>query len=226
MTANGETPPLASIDDHRPAGTVVIDMHTHAFDRSMDSGISARALVEQVARRGLDGVCLTDHNAICSPQEAAALAEEHGVAVIPGMEVGTNIGHVLVFGLDRFRPELVEIKQLRRIVTEEGGAMVWAHPMRELGLPRPNWEQLPDLFEALEVLNGDHSDGTDGYYVGLAEQLGLGLTAGSDAHSLPAIGRVGTAFDGPVDGVEALVTALHARAHRALDFRTAPQRGI
>ncbi len=214
-----------AIRARRPPGGALLDLHAHGWERSLDSGASTAALVLRAAACGLDGVCLTDHNAVCAPGEAAALAEQHGVAVIPGMEVGTDIGHVLVFGLDRFRPELVHIRQLRRIALAEGAAMVWAHPMRELNLPRPDWAELPALFEALEVVNGDHNDREDGYFAQLAQALGLGCTAGSDAHSVQAIGRVATAFEAPVRDLNALIAALRVRAHAAVDLRRAPAAG-
>jgi predicted metal-dependent phosphoesterase TrpH len=197
----------------------VLDLHTHAYERSRDSGASSDALAQAAAARGLDGICLTDHNAVCSEAEAGALAEQHGVAVIPGMEVGTDTGHVLVFGLDRFHPELVHVEQLRRICLAEGAVMVWAHPMRELHLPRPDWDDLPRLFDALEVLNGDHTDGVEDYFAGLADRLALGRTGGSDAHSIQAIGRVATAFEGNVCDLTSLRHALRGGAYHAVDFR-------
>jgi predicted metal-dependent phosphoesterase TrpH len=202
-----------------PPAPARLDLHTHGWERSLDSGASALALAQRAAACGLDGICLTDHNALCPTDEARALSEQCGIAVIPGMEVGTDIGHVLAFGLDRFRPELVRIEQLRRIALAEGAVLVWAHPMRELHLPRPDWDQLPALFDALEVVNGDHQDRPDGYLAGLAQRLGLGCTAGSDAHSIQAIGRVATAFPAPVRDLRALIAALRAHAHEALDLR-------
>lgn len=203
----------------RSPGAALLDLHTHSYERSLDSGVSAAHLAMRAKEAGLSGICLTDHNAVCAPDEAAALAERFELAVIPGMEVGTDIGHVLVFGLQRFHPELVHIRQLRRIAIAEGAAMIWAHPMRELAVRRLDWEELPELFEGLEVVNGDHTDGVDGYFAELARGFGLGMTAGSDAHSAQAIGRVATAFSRPVGDLESLLAALHRRDHVVLDMR-------
>lgn len=179
----------------------------------------ADALVAQAAHRGLDGVCLTEHNALWPEQEIRVLSERHGVTVLPAMELGTDHGHILVFGLDRYHPELTFLEKLRPIVVAEGAAMVWAHPMRESDQPRPRWDELPDLFEALEVVNGDHSDRVDGYWATLADEFGLGRTAGSDVHSLPAVGRVATGFPVPVPDLETLVRLLRQHRHAPLDFR-------
>lgn len=216
MSGGEELLPVAA---QRRPGWTVLDVHTHGYERSLDSGASTGAIVARAAERGLDGICLTDHNAVCSEADALALSERYEVGVIPGMEVGTDIGHVIVFGLDRFHPELVHIEQLRRICLAEGAAMVWAHPMREMSLPRPNWDDLPRLFEALEVLNGDHTDSVDDYFADLADRLGIGRTGGSDAHSVQAVGRVATAFEGRVHDLDGLCNALRGGAYHALDFR-------
>ncbi len=217
---------LGVVADARFPGGAVVDMHCHSSDLSLDSGVRAERLVAQAAARGLDGVCLTEHNAIWDAAEARALGERHGVAVLPGMEIGSTAGHVLVFGLDRYRPELTNIERLREIVLAEGGAMVWAHPMREGDHQRPSWSSIPDLFEAVEVVNGDHTDHVDGYWATLAEELGVGRTAGSDVHSLPAVGRVGTGFPEPVPDIEALVRLLRAHRHAPLDFRPGGAHGL
>lgn len=212
--------------EHTGAGRrALADLHTHSYERSLDSGISAAQLASRARESGLDAICLTDHNALCPANEAAALGEQFELAVIPGMEVGTDIGHVLVFGLERFHPELVHVRQLRRIARTEGAVMIWAHPMRELALRRLDWEELPELFEGIEVLNGDHTDSTDGYFTEIARGLGLGMTAGSDAHSAQAIGRVATAFASPIDDLESLMAALHGRAQEVLDLRGLPSAG-
>lgn len=216
--------PLAA-ERLRPRPRALVDLHTHSYERSLDSGVSAAGLAARARESGLDAICLTDHNALCPADEAAALGERFELAVIPGMEVGTDIGHVLVFGLERFHPELVHVRQLRRIVRTEGAVMIWAHPMRELALRRLDWEELPELFEGIEVLNGDHTDSTDGYFTEIASDLGLGMTAGSDAHSAQAIGRVATAFAAPIDDLDSLIAALHDRGQDVLDLRGSPLAG-
>ncbi len=196
-------------------------MHAHSFTRSRDSGISGPTLVEHVAARGLDGVTLTEHNAIWPADEARELSERYEVVALPAMELGTDVGHVLVYGLDHYSIELLRAEILRPIVLAEGAAMVWAHPMRQVDGRRASWQEVPELFEALEVVNGDHSDRADGYYASLTRELGVGRTAGSDVHSIPAIGRVGTVFPEPVPDLETLVRLLREQQQDIFDFRTA-----
>ena len=153
--------------------------------------MKADVIAQQAAARGLDGVCLTEHNALWDAAALRELSERHEVTVLRGMELGTDVGHVLVFGLDRYSPELLFIDGLHTIVRAEGAAMVLAHPMRPLSSGRrPSWEETARWFEALEAINGDHGDSEDGYYTRLASELGVAGVAGSDAHSRPAVGRV------------------------------------
>lgn len=217
---------LGVVADARLPGGAVIDLHCHSSDHSLDSGVRADRLVAQAAARGLDGVCLTEHNALWDGDEARIIEERHGVVVLPGMEIGSTAGHVLVFGLERYHPELTNIERLREIVVSEGAAMIWAHPMREGDSQRPSWSSIPELFEALEVVNGDHTDRIDGYWATLAEELGVGRTGGSDTHSLPAVGRVATGFSEPVPNVETLVRLLKTHHHAPLDFRPGGAHGL
>ncbi len=210
---------LADPASVRPPGGAVVDLHAHSMEHSLDSGVSAEKLASQAAARGLDGICLTDHNAIWPAAALRELSERHGVAVLPAMELGTDIGHVLVFGLDRFVPELLMIDRLRAVVRSEEAAMVLAHPMRVLGGRTPSWEEIPDWFEALEAINGDHSDSEHGQYVRLAASLSVAGVGGSDAHTREAVGRVGTAFPEPVADVGTLVRLLRAGQATAVDLR-------
>lgn len=210
---------LADPASVRPAGGAVLDLHAHSRERSLDSGVRALVIAEQAALRGLDGICLTEHNALWSAEDARAMSERHGVCVLPGMELGTDIGHLLVFGLPRFTPELLAIDSLRPIVEAEGAAMALAHPMRPFSGRLPGWDEMSEWFHALEAINGDHSDSEDGQYARLAARLGLAAVGGSDVHSRQAVGRVVTSFSEPIGDVETLVRSLHAGRVAPHDLR-------
>ena len=149
---------LADADSVRPPGGSLIDMHAHSSNLSRDSGVAVGDLIAQAKRRGLDAICLTEHNALWPDAQIRELGERHAFTVLPGMELGTDMGHVLVFGLPRYHPELLEIEQLRRIVTAEGGVAVQAHPMRYRPGRQPGWGEMREWFDGVEVVNGDHSD--------------------------------------------------------------------
>ena len=209
----------------RPLGGAIGELHAHSFPRSRDSGARPDELAAEAARRGLDFLVLTEHNSAWSVQERRELAERHDIAVLTGMELGTDVGHILVYGLDRYSPELLFIEELSSIVRSEGAAMVLAHPMRPLSSGRkPSWEEISEFFHGLEAVNGDHGETTDGYYGRLADELGVAAVGGSDVHGRQAVGRVVTAFPEPVADIRALVRLLRDGRAQPVDLR--PQTGF
>lgn len=214
---------LADPATKRPPGGAVIELHAHSIQHSLDSGVQPDAIVEQAIVRGLDGVCLTEHNALWNEARLRELGERHEFTVLRGMELGTDAGHVLVFGLDHYSPELLFIDALRTIVKVEGAVMVLAHPMRQLSSGvHKGFDEWPEWFEALEAVNGDHSDSENGYYHRRAAELGLAAVAGSDVHSRAAVGRVATVFKEPVRDVETLVRLIREGAVLPADMRPRP----
>jgi predicted metal-dependent phosphoesterase TrpH len=90
---------------------VRIDLHTHS--NVSDGTEDPDVLVASAARAGLDVVALTDHDSTAGWERAAAAADIHGVALIPGMEVScrTDTGisvHVLSYLHDPTHPGLLE----------------------------------------------------------------------------------------------------------------------
>ena len=89
-----------------PAGrnttSVLIDLHTHSFPKSDDSFADVDDLIDNAKAAKLDGICLTDHDFFWSKDEVRDLARRHDFLVLPGSEINTDTGHVLVFGLDRY----------------------------------------------------------------------------------------------------------------------------
>ena len=87
-----------------------IDLHTHS--RVSDGTDSPAELVAAAAATGLDVVALTDHDTAAGWPEALAAGAEHGVTVVPGMEISTEYAghtvHLLAYLLDPTLPGLVE----------------------------------------------------------------------------------------------------------------------
>ncbi|MGE0545011.1 MAG: CehA/McbA family metallohydrolase [Dehalococcoidia bacterium] len=195
----------------------LIDLHAHTRHKSMDSGLAPDMLAERITALGLSAICITEHNNIWTRAEAAALAERWELPVLRGMEISTDAGHVLVFGVAGYTLEMWNVERLRRIAESEGGVMVLAHPNRNAGFGRP-WSDAPDLFEAFEGANGDDHNRSSAYVLDLARSLGLPSTGGSDAHSAPAVGRCATLFDQGITTEAQLIDALRTGACRPVDM--------
>ncbi|RLG48672.1 MAG: metal-dependent phosphoesterase, partial [Thermoproteota archaeon] len=68
------------------------DLHVHTR-WSRDSLLDPREAAEAARRRGLAGIAITDHGEVLGCSEAM---EVEGVAVIPGQEVRTAEGDLIV----------------------------------------------------------------------------------------------------------------------------------
>ena len=99
---------------------MLIDLHTHSYPKSDDSFMDVDTLVERSKALGLDGVCLTDHDAFWSWDEIHVLGRRHNFLVLPGTELNTDSGHVLVFGLHRYEFGVHKPDFLRRLADRHG----------------------------------------------------------------------------------------------------------
>ncbi len=186
-----------------------IDLHVHTATFSLDSGLSPEFAVARARSQGLSALCFTEHNAAWPEADLRALSERLEFPLFSGMEVSTDVGHVLVFGLDHYRPEMALVKQLRRFVRADGGAMALAHPNRSPAYSG-SWADAPALFDAIEAVNGDESLASHRLGQGLADGLGIPAIGGSDAHTAAAIGRAFTSFSVNIANERQLIQALLA----------------
>jgi hypothetical protein len=177
------------------------------------SALTPDALMRAAMARGLDGVCITEHDALWTTAEIARVANEMQFLVLRGMEVTTEVGHVLVFGLERHDPAMATLAELHRIVRAEGGLMFLAHPSRRYGSLPP--DDLSAVFDSVEVHNGTEGMLQNDNAAGLARGLRLPGIGGSDAHSVREVGVCATEFSAPVMDEGSFVAALRAGAYRA-----------
>ena len=103
-------PPRRGEDACHYPRRVRIDLHTHS--RVSDGTDSPDELVRAAKAAGLDVVALTDHDTADGWAEAAATAEEIGIALVRGMEISTlhqgKSVHLLGYLLDPTYEPLVE----------------------------------------------------------------------------------------------------------------------
>jgi len=210
---------------------MLIDLHTHTLPLSDDSLLTADELVEEAKRRGLDGVCLTEHDFTWDPAKVQELRERHNFLILPGMEVNTEAGHMLVFGLDRYVYGIHRVEELARIVAEVGGVIIAAHPYRrfllfhmrdgaqyEEALGRALKSPAFRYVHALEVINGNGGQRENAFAHDLRARLGLPGTAGSDAHAKGEVGRCATLFERPIRSLQDLIRELKAGRFRPVQL--------
>ena len=199
------------------------DLHTHTRFGSNCSYMEPSQLVERAKEVGLDAVCITEHNAPWEEDAIRALSEETGFRVLGGMEVSTELGDVLVFGVRSSLLAGSRIGDLRRLVEEQGGLMIAAHPFRRFSWPGAAMDvgeaaALPvfEWVDAVEVFNGTSPWPEVEFGCTVLERLGLPGVGGSDAHSPLSVGRCYTRFEREVASVEELTVELRAGRFQAV----------
>jgi len=113
--------------------TVIMDLHTHLLERN----VSPNDYWKRAVERKLDAVAITEHAEIGS-EEAYYEARKKlpsGKLLIPGAEVFTDIGHVIVLAdsPDFYREEklfekYIPVKKAIKIVKNSGWLLSIAHP--------------------------------------------------------------------------------------------------
>ena len=110
----------------------VFDLHVHTANGSSDSSLTPDDLVREARDIGLDGVCLTEHGGAWQASDLRQTFEGAGVTVLPRLEIDTEMGHILVFGLPSRVSGIHRVDELRKAVDRAGGVMISAHPFRHL----------------------------------------------------------------------------------------------
>jgi predicted metal-dependent phosphoesterase TrpH len=214
---------------------VLIDLHTHTHPLSHDSLLSPDELIDAAKAAHLDAVCLTEHDFFWDHAEAAALSKRHVFLVIPGIEVNTEDGHIVVFGLERFVYGMHRMHELARMAEAQGAVMIAAHPYRRQ-LPfelrhEGDWTHALERavtnpacahVTAIETQNGRGSYRENAFSAEVAARLNLPTTGSSDAHEPKDIGRAATEFERHITNLEDLIAELKAARFKPALLRPDP----
>jgi len=204
----------------------IVDMHLHTVKGGSDSSLSPRQLIGEARRLGLGGVNISEHDRLWDARELESFRRESGLFVSRGMEVSTDLGHIIAIGLDQYVTGIHKAAELRRVVSEVGGFMFVAHPFRHFfdpvhfrrdGREPPNLTpeeaaRLPifELVDELEVANGGCTPGENHFALEVARVLGKRGIGSSDAHSTHGLGCFTTVFQRPLADERDLIAELKA----------------
>jgi predicted metal-dependent phosphoesterase TrpH len=172
------------------------DLHIHS-NHSTDSSMSIDDILNQAVKKGLDGIAICDHNTAAGSYHARKRARELNLPllVLPGIEVSTKEGHIIVLGIrENIQPNL-SLQETIRIAHLKGGTVIAAHPfkMRSIG----NVEGLE--IDAIETFNSRCIFGENTKAKKMAQALGKPEVGGSDSHMPATIGLGYTDIDSDPD---------------------------
>ncbi len=208
---------------------MIVDLHAHTSLRSNCSQASLEQLVADARAAGLDALCITEHDVRWSDEELADASRTLGFPLIGGVELTTDIGHVLVFGPLR-RPLWAGYTFARLVeeVERTGTALVLPHPLRRHAGERaikggrsapepaevaawPQWQAV----HAIEVASTQTSP-LEQRLVAETLRLAPRPTVGaSDAHAPGRVGAYVTVVEATVRDAGGLAEAIRAGHVRA-----------
>ena len=193
---------------------MLVDMHLHEKTCSPDSFISLEEIVAEARRRGLDGICITDHDSMGLRAYARDYARRTGFPIFVGVEYFSLQGDITAWGIEDFPPERIDAQAFIDQVNRAGGFCVSCHPFRSnnRGL-EDNLRRVKGL-HGVEVLNGSTSLAANRTALAYCRELGLQAIGASDAHVLKQVGKYATWLPEYVDTLEGFVAQLHSAPTR------------
>ena len=213
------------IEPSQVLGTI-LDAHIHTVRGATDSELQPDDLLDEARRIGLTGINISEHDRAWERYNWEQFRRQcDGLFLSRGMEVSTDLGHIIVFGIDQYYGGIRSAERLRQICDDIGAFMVVAHPFRHFFDPvtfrrkgedpfNMSVEEAAESMHVFEVVhgieagNGGNNRRENEFAYKVAKHLGKTITGGSDAHSTNGIGIYTTVFEEPVQSQDHLRTML------------------
>lgn len=182
-----------------------IDLHMHEMTYSKDSLLALEEIVDIARVRGLQGICITDHDSMGLKEYAAQYSEKTGFPIFVGIEYFSLQGDIVAFGIDEYPRERIDAQKFISYVKKQGGICFSAHPFRNNN--RGLGERLNELegLDGVEVLNGSTDIEANQKAADYANRLGLVSVGASDCHIPEKVGIYATYFPEKVRTLEEFI---------------------
>ena len=201
---------------------MLIDLHSHTSPRSNCSRTTLEELVDTARARGLDALCVTEHDVRWPDDELADASRLLGFPLIPGVELTTDVGHVLVFGpLQKALWMGYRLEELVAECEQSDTALVLPHPLRRYAGERaikggrvpPSAEEIVALpqWDAVHAIEAASTQTTALEHTLTAAALAVGprpSVGASDAHGPGLAGTYATEIDRVVHTAEELAAEI------------------
>lgn len=188
-----------------------IDLHMHEKRYSLDSTLALEEIVEIAKKRGLDAICITDHDSMGLREYAEEYSKKTGFPIFVGIEYFSLQGDILAFGIDHYPEERISAQEFIDEVHEQGGVVVSAHPFRHNRRGLEGYLDILKGVDAIEILNGSTLPDAAMVAVQYARKYGFAITGGSDCHYPDKVGICATYFPNEIKTMDDLVSAIRNR---------------
>jgi predicted metal-dependent phosphoesterase TrpH len=214
LTSKGVNPEIWGRERGPEMPRLKIDLHVHT--EYSDSKGRLDDVVRTALRKGLDGIAITDHNT-CKAALLALDRYSDRIIIIPGLEYGTEEGHLIALGIVDVPPWGLSASQAARYFHERGAIVIIPHPkIPLLGFREEALKGVkPDAIETCNSATPFYGLATK-RSERLADSLKLPRIGGSDAHDGECVGDSYTIVDSSSREMVDILQAIR-------DGRTTPQ---
>jgi len=194
------------------------DLHIHST--YSDGHADVKDIIKAAKRRGLDGIALTDHDTMRGIPAARKYIRDRrlDLILIPGIEVTTSEGHLLVLGVEKAPEKKLSPEETIEMAHDLGGIADVPHPYHPF---RHAIGRIPNA-DAVEVYNSKHLFGlANGRAKFEAKRRRMSMVAGSDSHFADTVGLGVTEIE--AEDVDGVLEAIRAGRTKILGKRTPPK---
>ena len=174
---------------------MIMDLHIHEQSNSLDSKIDLDQIIQEAKDKGLDGICITDHDTLGLRKKQNELMKKYDFLIIIGVEIYTLDGDLLCFGIDEMPKKRMSAQDTVEFVHKRGGICIAAHPYRKNNRGLKDALYTLKGLDAIEVMNGRTDFVNNQKALEVAKALKITMTGGSDTHQSGEVGTYVTRFD-------------------------------
>jgi hypothetical protein len=171
-----------------------LDLHIHS-GYSEDGIGTPKEIIQSLRKKGIDGMCITDHNNVKGSLEALKRSPNDFI-VITGAEISTLDGHILALNIKENISPKQSIEITIEKIIDKGGIPIIPHIFRNMsGIKIKKLNYIKNKINTMEVFNSCSQPKTNLKMVKIAKKYNFGGTGGSDTHEPKYAGYGYTTID-------------------------------